>query len=102
MKSRRLASLLFVLMSLSVQSQTGAAKNQLPSSRTPGYETSQEQSPATTNLQAEQELQKGTALTRAGSFPEAIPHLLAARGRASNNYAASFNLALCYVATGQS
>ncbi len=50
---------------------------------------------------AEQELKKGTALTRAGSFAEAIPHLLAARGRASNDYAASFNLSLCYVATGQ-
>jgi tetratricopeptide (TPR) repeat protein len=50
---------------------------------------------------AEEELQKGTALTRAGSFAEAIPHLLAARGRASNDYAASFNLSLCFVATGQ-
>lgn len=51
--------------------------------------------------QAEEELQKGTALTRTGSFAEAIPHLLAARGRASNDYAASFNLGLCFVATGQ-
>jgi tetratricopeptide (TPR) repeat protein len=51
--------------------------------------------------QAEAELQEGTALTRAGSFAEAIPHLLAARGRTSNDYAASFNLSLCYVATGQ-
>jgi tetratricopeptide (TPR) repeat protein len=51
--------------------------------------------------QAEEELQKGTALTRAGSFAEAIPHLLAARGRAANDYAASFNLSLCFVATGQ-
>jgi len=51
--------------------------------------------------QAEEELQKGTALTRAGSFADAIPHLLAARGRASNDYAASFNLSLCFVATGQ-
>jgi tetratricopeptide (TPR) repeat protein len=51
--------------------------------------------------QAEEELQKGTALTRAGSFAEAIPHLLAARGRVSNEYAASFNLSLCFVATGQ-
>jgi tetratricopeptide (TPR) repeat protein len=51
--------------------------------------------------QAEEELQKGTALTRAGSFAEAIPHLLAARGRAANDYGASFNLSLCYVATGQ-
>ena len=51
--------------------------------------------------QAAEELQKGTALTRAGSFAEAIPHLLAARGRVSNDYAASFNLSLCFVATGQ-
>jgi Flp pilus assembly protein TadD len=50
--------------------------------------------------EAEQELQKGTALTRAGHFTEAIPHLKAAQGRVANQYAASFNLALCYVATG--
>jgi tetratricopeptide (TPR) repeat protein len=50
---------------------------------------------------AEEELQKGTALTRQGAFAEAIPHLLAARGRLANDYAAGFNLALCYVATGQ-
>ena len=52
--------------------------------------------------QAEAELQRGTALTRRGAFAEAIPHLLASRGKVANNYAASFNLALCYVATGQS
>jgi predicted Zn-dependent protease len=51
--------------------------------------------------QAEDELQKGTALTRKGNFSEAIPHLLAARGKVSNEYAASFNLGLCYVGTGQ-
>lgn len=50
---------------------------------------------------AEQELQEGTDLTRHGAFKEAIPHLLAAHGRARNEYAGSFNLALCYVATGQ-
>jgi tetratricopeptide (TPR) repeat protein len=50
---------------------------------------------------AEEELQKGTALTRAGSFAEAIPHLRAAEGRVSNEYAARFNLSLCLVATGQ-
>lgn len=50
--------------------------------------------------EAERELQKGTALTRAGRFTTAIPHLMAARGRVSNEYAATFNLALCYVATG--
>jgi predicted Zn-dependent protease len=46
---------------------------------------------------AEEELQKGTALTRKGNFSEAIPHLLAAQGKVHNQYAASFNLALCYV-----
>jgi len=50
---------------------------------------------------AEEDLQKGTALTRAGLFAEAIPHLRAAIGRVSNEYAASFNLSLCLVATGQ-
>jgi|SRR5215813_805979 len=51
---------------------------------------------------AESELQTGTRLTRTGNFQEAIPHLLEARGRVSNQYAAEFNLALCYVATRQS
>jgi predicted Zn-dependent protease len=39
-------------------------------------------------------------LTRQGLFSEAIPHLLAARGRVANEYAAGFNLALCYVGSG--
>ena len=50
---------------------------------------------------AETELQTGTVLTSHGQFTEAIPHLLAARGRVVNEYAADFNLALCYVATEQ-
>jgi tetratricopeptide (TPR) repeat protein len=50
---------------------------------------------------AEQELQTGTDLTRQGHFREAIPHLLAAQGRVSNQFAAAFNLALCYTATNQ-
>lgn len=51
--------------------------------------------------QAEEELQKGTALTRAGLFADAIPHLRSAEGRVANEYAAKFNLSLCLVATGQ-
>lgn len=47
--------------------------------------------------QAEIELRKGTELTSKGLFSEAIPHLLAARGRVLNEYAANFNLALCYM-----
>jgi len=50
---------------------------------------------------AEIELQKGIALTRDGKFQEAIPHLLPAQGQVTSQLAAGFNLALCYVATGQ-
>jgi len=59
----------------------------------------QQEMPSDAN--AEAELRKGTALTSKGAFAEAITHLLAARGKVDNEYAASFNLALCYVATGQ-
>src|ERR1051325_3296776 len=50
---------------------------------------------------AESELQAGSALTQTGRFSEAIPHFLAAQGHVSNEYAAGFNLALCYVGTDQ-
>ncbi|MGH9859421.1 MAG: tetratricopeptide repeat protein [Candidatus Acidiferrales bacterium] len=50
---------------------------------------------------AEAGLQKGIALTRSGKFQEAIPHFLAARGQVRDEYAVTFNLALCYLATGQ-
>jgi tetratricopeptide (TPR) repeat protein len=50
---------------------------------------------------ANQELQTGTDLTRQGHFREAIPHLLAAQARVPNEFAADFNLALCYTATNQ-
>lgn len=55
----------------------------------------------TSDREAEQELEKGTALTRNGKFTEAIPHLLAAQGRVANEYAASMNLAICYIVTDQ-
>lgn len=51
--------------------------------------------------QADAELQTAISLTRAGKFQDAIPHFLAARGSASNPYAADFNLSLCYLGTGQ-
>src|SRR5436305_9208359 len=53
------------------------------------------------NAQAESALRAGIALTLGGHFAEAIAHLLEAQGRVSNEYAAEFNLALCYVGTGQ-
>ncbi|HKW89194.1 MAG TPA: tetratricopeptide repeat protein [Candidatus Acidoferrales bacterium] len=46
-------------------------------------------------------MQNGIALTRQGNFTEAIPRFLAAQGHVRDEYAADFNLALCYVATGQ-
>ncbi|HKV29245.1 MAG TPA: tetratricopeptide repeat protein [Candidatus Acidoferrales bacterium] len=49
----------------------------------------------------ESELQHGIALTQRGRFSDAIPHLLAARGHVSDEYAANFDLALCYVSTAQ-
>src|SRR5690349_4045376 len=54
-----------------------------------------------TSSQTENALQAGIALTKAGRFSEAIPHFLAAQGHVSNEYAADFNLALCYVGTDQ-
>lgn len=57
----------------------------------------QDDQPRTFGENAEEELQKGTDLASRGAFAEATPHLLAARGHVANEYAASFNLALCYV-----
>lgn len=56
--------------------------------------------PAATQQPAQAELETAIALTRTGKFSEAIPHLLAAEGRVTDEYAVKFNLALCYVATG--
>lgn len=55
----------------------------------------------TAQLQPEAELQTGIALTRSGHFSEAIPHFLSARGQVSDEFAAEFNLALCYVGVGE-
>ncbi len=53
------------------------------------------------NANAEAELQKGIELTRSAKFDEAIQHFLAAQGQVRDASALSFNLALCYVGTGQ-
>jgi tetratricopeptide (TPR) repeat protein len=66
---------------------------QRASDPTPGAQQPAEEAPV------QEELRKGTALTRKGLFSEAIPHLLAARAMLSNTYAVSFNLSLCYVGT---
>ena len=59
-----------------------------------------EQQTPESSSQAESELRAGIALSRSGRFAEAIPHFLAARGHVSEEYAAEFNLALCFVGIG--
>jgi len=76
-------------------------RQQVPSSQNQSSPMQQSESRLDSQQDADGELQTGTALTRKGLFREAIPHLLAARGRSSGEYAADFNLALCYVATNQ-
>lgn len=67
----------------------------------PGSPTSQmELNSGAVDTQAEAELRTGEDLTRRGQFAEAIPHFLAAHGRVQDEFAASFNLALCYIGTG--
>ncbi len=71
---------------------------------TPGRQQSQTKPPADdsgASSNGDEELQTGTDLTRQGHFHEAIPHLLAAQGRVSNEFAADFNLALCYTASNE-
>jgi tetratricopeptide (TPR) repeat protein len=92
------ASLLIVIRTMAQSNSPGTMQNL---SGSPAA-VPREQQDSIDDANAEAELQKGTALTRQGAFVEAIPHLLASRGRLANNYAANFNLALCYVATGQS
>lgn len=57
--------------------------------------------PAQTDADPESELRVGIDLSRAGKLEQAIPHLKAAAGHVRDEYAAEFNLALCYVGTGQ-
>jgi tetratricopeptide (TPR) repeat protein len=56
---------------------------------------------STSTPEGERELQTAIGLTRRGLFADAIPHLLAARGHVRNEFAAEFNLALCYVGAAQ-
>ena len=92
-----LVSLLLCIFDRS-QAQSGSNRTQLPS--TQNATASNDDRHSSLDAQANQELQRGTALTQQGKFSEAIPHLLAARGRVANEYAANFNLALSYVGSG--
>jgi predicted Zn-dependent protease len=54
----------------------------------------------TPGVDGKAELVTGTSLTQRGLLSEAIPHLLAARAGGASEYAAGFNLAICYLGTG--
>lgn len=62
---------------------------------------SQSQDKTNSSAELEAELQAGIKLTSQGDFVAAIPHLLNARGHVADEYAPTFDLALCYVGTGQ-
>lgn len=94
---RRIPGLvLFVLVSTLIYSQTPQVRPQTTPSQNP-LQAERPETNYSVDQQAERELQTGSALTRRGEFTQAIPHLLAARGRVANEYAVDFDLALCYV-----
>lgn len=68
--------------------------------QTPNGRHEQKAAPSQIDVDAETVLQKGIDLTRRGLFEEAIPSLLQAQRRVVEEYAARFNLALCYFGIG--
>jgi len=84
-----------------IQAQVVPGRQQVPGSQNQSSQIQQNGTGLASQQDADGELQTGTTLTRKGLFREAIPHLLAARGRTASEYGVNFNLALCYVATNQ-
>jgi len=82
-----------------IQSQTPLIRQQ--SSVNSNQSIANQDNVSSGDSQAEAEFQTGTVLTKKGSFREAIPHLLVARSLPAHEYAANFNLALCYVGSRQ-
>ena len=104
--SRAIASAALLFASLPSNPQVMPARQQLPASQdrttqSPDRDAALSSQNHDEKVQGEEELRKGTALTQRGALSEAIPHLLAARGRVTNEYAANFNLALCYIGISQ-
>jgi predicted Zn-dependent protease len=84
-----------------IHAQVAPGRQQISSHQDQSSPPGENASGLASQSEAEGELQTGTALTRKGSFREAIPHLVAASKQVANEYPANFNLALCYVATSQ-
>src|ERR1700677_2547099 len=100
--SKMIAAVVIVFVSgFASDAQLMPGKQQLPAGQDKTTQSSDHEATLSSQDQGEEELRKGTVLTQRGSFSEAIPHLLASRGRVANEYAANFNLALCYIGTSQ-
>jgi tetratricopeptide (TPR) repeat protein len=100
--SRAMATLVIVFAVGSPSDpQSSPGRQQIPANQNQASQSAGRDANLSTQEQAEEELRKGTALTRQGSFTDAIPHLLAAREGVGNEYAVNFDLALCYVGTDQ-
>jgi tetratricopeptide (TPR) repeat protein len=91
----RLGPLATILL---IAGQWPPANSQTPNR---GSQNSALQSATDANSQAETDLELGIGLTQRGSFAEAIPPFLAAKGHVSDEYALEFNLALCYIGIGE-
>jgi len=84
-----------------IRAQIAPGGEHLPVSQSQSRPPQEGEPDAASQQEGEAELQAGTTLTRKGLFKDAIPHLLAAQGRVFEEYAADFNLALCYVGSSQ-
>src|SRR5436309_1899717 len=71
------AIVLAINLCIGIQAQTAPVRQQ--SSVNSNQPTATQDKVSSAEFQAEAEFQTGTALTRRGSFHEAIPHLLVAR-----------------------
>lgn len=86
---------MLIIVPCNVRSQVANRPQSAPTRQLPEQGTL-----SNSRAQAEAELQTGIAFTRKGLFREAISHLQAAQGHVGNEYAADFDLALCYVGIG--
>jgi len=90
---RRTFPLLLILLSL--------RPHLAPAQSTEQASAPQNASQASSPINAQAELQQGTALTRSGLLEQAIPHLLAAQQAGADPYATTVNLAICNLGLGR-
>lgn len=100
-----LATLLVLCALPAVKARAGVGEPTQVGGQATGAAATQQQTGKSEGVSAnpEAQLQTGIHLTRQGHFADAIPYLLAARGHvtATEEFAAGFDLSLCYVGTRQ-